>query len=247
MKINFFLFAISIIASVSATPIYIDKVPSVEEAADEARTLVKRESLATIASIYQSGGLAGTPVAFPEYYVDVFDGNPRFLVVEIGSAFRNIAQGSPLSATIRVGDHALGDHVNPKYPGGIVRSPAGSPRISLRGNLTKLEDPRQILLTEKLFLQRHPDAKYWLPGNPIHQTHWAQLEVSGVYFVGGFGDRAYIGEIPVEIYKSAKPYEELEGQVMDRYTPAEVDVFVAKKQDWCGVLHKITTFISRFW
>jgi hypothetical protein len=57
---------------------------------------------------------------------------------------------------------------------------------------------------KECFVRQHPDAKYWLPGNRIHQSEWVRLVVEGVYWVGGFGDRAYIGWIDVETYKSVK-------------------------------------------
>ena len=52
------------------------------------------------------------------------------------------------------------------------------------------------------FVKKHPDARYWLPGNKIHQSEWVRLVVEGIYWVGGFGDRAYIGWIDVEGYKN---------------------------------------------
>ena len=51
------------------------------------------------------------------------------------------------------------------------------------------------------FLERHPDAEAWTPGNPIHRSYWSRLVVEEVYWIGGFGDRAYIGWIPVEEWR----------------------------------------------
>ena len=58
------------------------------------------------------------------------------------------------------------------------------------------------------FTKRHPDAKWWTPGNKIHKSEWVEMEVEGVYWVGGFGDRAYIGWIPVETWRGAVLKEE---------------------------------------
>lgn len=46
----------------------------------------------------------------------------------------------------------------------------------------------------------HPDAAAWLPDadDSPHKSTWATFDVEGVYYVGGFGDEHYIGEIPVE-------------------------------------------------
>lgn len=47
-------------------------------------------------------------------------------------------------------------------------------------------------------MEKHRDAKFWLPGNRIHASEWVRFVVREVYWIGGFGDRAYIGWIPVE-------------------------------------------------
>ena len=82
-------------------------------------------------------------------------------------------------------------------------SAANLPRFSLLGRLEPIEggDDREGQVGSKIascFVQAHPDAKYWLPGNHIHTAHFVKLVVEQVYWVGGFGDRAYIGWIPVE-------------------------------------------------
>ena len=55
---------------------------------------------------------------------------------------------------------------------------------------------------EKCFLNRHPDAEAWLPGNEIHESWWGRLVVEDVYWIGGFGDRAYIGWISGEEWEA---------------------------------------------
>lgn len=57
------------------------------------------------------------------------------------------------------------------------------------------------------FLASHPDATLWTPGNDIHESWWARLVVEEVYWIGGFGDQAYIGWIPVEIYRAVTAKE----------------------------------------
>lgn len=71
------------------------------------------------------------------------------------------------------------------------------PRFSLVGYIEPV--PTSEVLSydvEACFLNRHPDAEAWLPGNKIHQSWWGRLVVREVYWIGGFGDRAYIGWIP---------------------------------------------------
>ncbi|KAK4236309.1 pyridoxamine 5'-phosphate oxidase-domain-containing protein [Achaetomium macrosporum] len=86
-------------------------------------------------------------------------------------------------------------------------SAANLPRFSLIGHLEPIEggDDRKGEVGSKLakcFVKSHPDAKYWLPGNRIHESHFVRLAVEQIYWVGGFGDRAFIGWIPVEEWQN---------------------------------------------
>jgi len=47
-----------------------------------------------------------------------------------------------------------------------------------------------------------------VPGNPIHEAEWVTFEVERVYWVGGFGDREFIGDIPVGLYRNVTLKEE---------------------------------------
>ncbi|EGW33846.1 uncharacterized protein SPAPADRAFT_59207 [Spathaspora passalidarum NRRL Y-27907] len=194
-------------------------IPTVDEGARVARTLVNRESLTninTIKTIKQlDGSVRHLPVSSMEYYADCdSDGDPYWLAIDVGGTNQNIIRGSDYSFTIRVGDHPNTEKVDESYPGSIPASPAGSPRVQLTGRLQKITftnpfDPKKVAL-ERCFLAKHPDAAVWLPNNIVtpHKSHWTKLVVDGVYMVGGFGDRAYIGEINAELYHSAEIIEE---------------------------------------
>ncbi|OBA19564.1 hypothetical protein METBIDRAFT_79572 [Metschnikowia bicuspidata var. bicuspidata NRRL YB-4993] len=187
--------------------------PGVADGAQVARTLVNRELLMNVNTIQQRQGRdAGTaqnglPVSSMEYYADCDgDGDPYWLVLDIGTPAKNIARGSPYSFTIRAGDHPAQEHVDTRYPGGVASSPAGSPRLTLQGELVAVgASPEALAKLERCFLERHPDAERWLPLNKRspHQAHWAKVVVSDVFMVGGFGDRAYIGPVAGEQYHAA--------------------------------------------
>ena len=71
------------------------------------------------------------------------------------------------------------------------------PRFSLIGYIEPI--PETVVEEEGVetcFLAGHPDAEAWTPGNEIHESWWGRLRVERVYWIGGFGDRAYIGWIP---------------------------------------------------
>lgn len=173
----------------------------VETAARVARTLVSRESLANL-NTYDAN--SGFPVGFVEYYADCKqDGEPVMLMIGISSSNKNIAAGSNASLTIRVGDHQPGDRVDHHYIGEVPFSVAGSPRLNLKGQFVNYQPTAS---EKEYFVSRHHEAISWFPGNPIHESHWVKFKIDSVYFVGGFGDRAYIGQIPVNKYLSAEPF-----------------------------------------
>jgi hypothetical protein len=88
-------------------------------------------------------------------------------------------------------------------PDPVPYSAANLPRFSLVGYLEAISpEPVAAERLASCFRSKHPDARYWLPGNLIHDSEWARLVVTQVYWVGGFGDRAYIGWIPVEEWKN---------------------------------------------
>lgn len=185
----------------------LDHVAGQIEAASIARTLVSRESLVninTVKIVEQDSKKVSIPTSSMEYYVDCDnDGDIYWLVVDIGSCYQNILRGSEYTFTIRVGDHHIHESVELEYPGAIVDSPAGSPRINLQGKLTPVEDTNKFEQLEKCFLKRHPDSNLWIPGkSQSHRSHWMKLSVTDVYMIGGFGDRAYIGSIDSGIYHS---------------------------------------------
>lgn len=180
-------------------------LPSKEQAAQVARTLVYRESLMNVNTIDQKDNV---PVSSMEYYADCDDdGDPYWLIVDIGSTYQNLKIHPSYSFTIRSGDHPPNEEVNTDYPGAIKSSPAGSPRLNLRGELMNVtfQDPLELLRIERCFVLRHPDAKWWLPNNAIspHKSHWVKIKVHDIYMIGGFGNMAYIGPIDEETYHTA--------------------------------------------
>ncbi|KAI0476510.1 pyridoxamine 5'-phosphate oxidase-domain-containing protein [Xylariaceae sp. FL0804] len=160
-------------------------------------------------------GMGGMPHGLMEYVADCEDeGNPTFLAISIETSFKNIRDGSNVS---------LAQQWTPRYPPAkriesatftdwlfgraaptkdtVPYSAANLPRYSLLGYIEKIDSLSAKALAS-CFVSKHPDARYWLPGNRIHESQFVRLVVEQVYWVGGFGDRAYIGWIPVEEWKN---------------------------------------------
>lgn len=109
--------------------------------------------------------------------------------------------------------HAHAHHHHNHHAGDPVPySAANLPRFSLLGHLEPiaLPDPTarpgaHAAAADALaacFTRTHPDARWWLPGNRIHESEWVRLVVDHVYWIGGFGDRAYIGWIPADEWRN---------------------------------------------
>lgn len=86
-----------------------------------------------------------------------------------------------------------------------AKVPADHPRVALLGTVEELDIPlgsAEDLRLRKCYVEKHPDAKWWLPGKGVHGAKWATFKVGGAYYVGGFGNHAYIGKLDMDDYKS---------------------------------------------
>ena len=174
---------------------------------------------------HRPGGLGGVPVGLMDYVADCEDeGNPTILAINIATSFVNVREGSNISLSQNwtpryPPDKRIKSSASPSWSrfldwllgrGGddngdgdgeedpVPYSAANLPRFSLLGYLEKIDTSADASAAADLaacFVDAHPDAKYWLPGNPIHESEWVRLVVTQVYWIGGFGDRAYIGWI----------------------------------------------------
>ncbi|KAK1810563.1 hypothetical protein LTR12_015070 [Friedmanniomyces endolithicus] len=151
--------------------------------------------------------MAGSPIGLMEYYADCepATGNPTLLAINIATPYRNYAAGSNISLQIRwwptqnlkVDD----DDDDEDIP--TPHTPAALPRFSLHGRLEPI--PIKDLaasLIPACFMRAHPDSLLWQPGNDIHTSEYTRFVVEHVYWFGGFGDRARIGWLPVEDWRS---------------------------------------------
>ncbi|UKZ60843.1 uncharacterized protein TrAtP1_002111 [Trichoderma atroviride] len=168
-------------------------------------------------------GLDGQPFGQMEYIADCEgQGHPTLLAIKISTSYRNAQAGSNLTLSVQwtppypparripLLSRLLSyfPYISDKYddvadgsslPDTVPYSAANLPRFSLIGYLEPIQpDLKESLRLAYCYTSKHPDAKYWLPGNKIHTSEWARLVVTKVYWIGGFGDRAYIGWIPIE-------------------------------------------------
>ncbi|KAJ9635389.1 hypothetical protein H2201_005783 [Coniosporium apollinis] len=187
------------------------RIPTIHESAIQARRILSLETIGTLSTVFPSShdslspsenrpsGLGGAPIGLMDYFGDCepSTGNPTILAISIATSFKNVAAGSNITLSLRWHPQ----HGHP--PSHAFHSAAALPRYSLIGHLEELdEDEISKAGVAACFVKKHPDAAWWLPGNRIHESRWVRLVVEEVYWIGGFGDRAYIGWIPVEEWRS---------------------------------------------
>lgn len=195
------------------------RIPTIHESAIQARRILKLSSIATISTIFpgtsnasyldsenRPDGVAGSPVGLIDYYASCDPNlyNPTFLAISVATSFRNARAGSNVTLSLRY--QPPPDHGPSKDL--YTYSPANLPRFSLIGYIEPLS--QNEVWEHKIrscFFESHPDAEAWTPGNNIHDSWWARLVVQEVYWIGGFGDRAYIGWIPTDIYQAVTKEE----------------------------------------
>lgn len=164
-----------------------------QDAARIARRMVDKESLVHFNTLNPDG----TPVSFVEYYISsdlcpglqnvTNNGNPILFLSTMSSSYQNWDERGAVSLSVE------------SYKKHPFESALSKPRATLFGDLRKLHlsdhDEHRLV---RCFTHKHPDAYHWLPGskNPtVNDTLWVEFDVKHLYFIGGFGDRSYIGNI----------------------------------------------------
>lgn len=181
------------------------RIPTVRESAAMARKMLRLESIGTLSTTFpvsksegilenRPASVEGLPLGLMEYFADCEPdtGNPTILAVNIASTIRNVADGSNITLSLRW-------HPHYHHP----FSAAKLPRFALVGTLEDMSsDEIQTQRIKSCYSKYHPDSLIWQPGNDIHVSRWVRFVTKEVYWFGGFGDRAYIGWIPLETWQS---------------------------------------------
>ena len=190
------------------------RIPTVHESAIQARRVLHLSSITTLSTVFPSATslenrpahMDGVPIGLMDYYASCSPRTyePTILAISIATSFKNTAAGSNITLSLRY--HPPPDH--PPADDIYTYSPANMPRFSLIGHLEAIPGTEvEKYNVSGCFSERHSDAKAWMPGNPIHESWWGRLVVEEIYWIGGFGDRAYIGWIPVEEWRGVTDQE----------------------------------------
>jgi hypothetical protein len=147
--------------------------------AERARTLVSLARIGSLAT--HSRKFAGFPFGSVMPYAADELGRPIFFISSMAMHTQNLHQDARASLLIAQPDSS-GD-------------PLGAARVTLLG--TAAEVPAEEV--RDLYLARYENARYW---QEYTDFAYRRLEVSGVYFIGGFG---VMGWVAAEEYAGARP------------------------------------------
>lgn len=148
--------------------------------AERVRTLLATERVATLAT--QSARHAGFPFASVMPYALVDDAAPLFLISGMAIHTQNLI-ADPRSSLLVM-------------QSGSDADPLGSPRATLLGTASRVESTDAL---RAAYLDRHASAKYWID---FSDFAFYRLDVTEVYFVGGFG---VMGWVDAGEYRIAEP------------------------------------------
>ncbi|TQS34145.1 hypothetical protein Golomagni_05485 [Golovinomyces magnicellulatus] len=205
------------------------RIPTPHESAILARRILRLTTLGTFSTVFQKNlnessisdqfsseaqqivkhvpqGIENTPIGLIEYIADCeSSGNPTVLSITVATTFKNIAAGSNVSLSLSWTPPNAPSHKFLSKSQQLEYSAANLPRFSLSGHMESIDiDDVKRLSIDECFLKAHPDARFWLPGNKIHKSEWKRFVVQNIYWIGGFGDRAYIGWIPIDMWESVQ-------------------------------------------
>ena len=143
--------------------------------AERVRTLLAAERLGTLAT--QSQKHPGWPFASVMPYALAEDGAPLFLISGMAVHTQNVLAEPRASLLVMQSGDA---------------DPLGAPRATLLGRVTRVEATEAL---RAAYLERHPSARYWID---FSDFSFFRLDVSDVYFVGGFGVMGWVSAADYE-------------------------------------------------
>ena len=139
--------------------------------AERVRTLLETERIGTLAT--QSVRHPGWPFASVMPYALARDGEPVFLISGMAIHTQNVLADPRASLLV--------------MQSGSDSDPLGSARATLLGNVRRIESAAEDV--RKTYLDRHPSARHWIG---FSDFSFFQLEVTEIYFVGGFGVMGWV-------------------------------------------------------
>ncbi len=143
-------------------------------------------------------------------------GYPIFLVSTMAMHTQNL-QADPRASLFVTEPHASGD-------------PLGASRVTLIGNASKTPEPK-LAGARDVYLKRYPDSKYWVD---FDDFFFYQMDVLGVYYVGGFG---VMGWVAASEYSQAQsdPLADDKRDIMQHMNTDHPDALILLAKHFAGI------------
>ncbi|GAA5889681.1 hypothetical protein JCM8208_001095 [Rhodotorula glutinis] len=174
---------------------------TLDEAAVHVRELISYRAYHTgvLMSVFPDDAqvpVPGLPFGLQEYYAEYPDSNGDILLLAmpIAAIYRNALPPNPPNLTLTIND---------MYGFGKGNLAAGRMRVALYGTLERVEDENEAERCHQAYLAAHPDARGWIGAGGPHSNFFARMRVNKVYAFNGFGDVAYIGWVPLDLYRES--------------------------------------------
>ncbi|TNY22083.1 pyridoxamine 5'-phosphate oxidase-domain-containing protein [Rhodotorula diobovata] len=193
------LVPLALAAALSSAPAFARE--TLDEAAVHVRELISYRAFHTgvLMSVFPEDAQVptpGLPFGLQEYYAEYPDseGDILLLAMPIAAIYRNALPPNPPNLTLTVNDMwGFGD-------GNLA---AGRMRVALYGTLERVVGDEEVDKCHKAYLAAHPDARGWIGADGPHSNFFARMRVNKVYAFNGFGDVAYIGWVPLDLYRAS--------------------------------------------
>ena len=124
-------------------------------------------------------------------------GYPVFLLADISSTAKNLMANPHGSFAIGMTNCSENNY------NGLPYDPLACPRLTLVGQFTQqpynTSDPDMLA-----YITKHPAATAWIKSG-VHQFNLWTFVLEKIYYIGGYGNLHYIGDIPLDTYFAAEP------------------------------------------
>ncbi|RMD40653.1 hypothetical protein DV735_g4465, partial [Chaetothyriales sp. CBS 134920] len=188
-------------------------IPSRYQSTLLARRLLAQSSVGDLGSVFPANisagpywrtpeSVASAPIVLPEYIADCErTGDPTLIALAVSTGTKNAKYGDSKNVSITVS--WWDEYV--RLVGHEPWTKADLPRLALLGHLEELDDDEvEENAVVACFESLHRDARLWRPGSrgSAHSGKWARVRVEEAYWIGGFGDRHYIGWLDIDEWRS---------------------------------------------
>lgn len=182
--------------------------------AERARTLLHLGRVGSLSTL--SRKRPGFPFGSLMPYALDEEGRPLLLISSMAMHTQNLQQ-DPRASLLVTQAEAEGD-------------PLGAARVTVVGNATVV-DKEQAANVRGLYLERHPNSKYWVD---FDDFSFFRMDVLDVYYVGGFGVMGWIAAPDYSLAK-ADPLADAAAGILKHMNADHQDALILLARTWAGI------------